>query len=179
MEIIIGIVAVAIVVAVIAIIWIGTRQRRTHRLQERFGAEYDETVGQADSRRRAEAELEARQKRVDTLHIVEVTPEEATQFADEWQGVQARFVDRPSEAIIEAEALVTRVMGRRGYPMADFDQRAADLSVDHPEVVSEYRQARAIAVANANGDASTEDLRQAMLHYRALFSELLGERAHR
>lgn len=177
MEIIIAIVAIVIVMAVIAIIWVGMRERRTHRLQEQFGAEYDEAVGHAGSRRSAESDLEARQKRVEKLNIVEVPPDEAAQFSDEWQGVQARFVDRPSEAITEAEALVTRVMGRRGYPVADFDQRAADISVDHPQVVSEYREARAIAVANANGEADTEALREAMLHYRALFTELLGKQA--
>lgn len=176
MEVAIAVLVAIVVVAIIlAIAWVWMRQRRTHDLQERFGPEYDETVGRSGNRRAAESELEARRKRVADLNIVDVPPEEADEYATEWERVQSRFVDYPSEAVAEADALVSRVMGRRGYPVADFEQRAADISVDHPQVVSEYREARSIAVANSNGDANTEDLREAMLHYRALFAELLGK----
>jgi hypothetical protein len=177
MEVAIVILGILLVVAVLAIAWVWMRQRRTRGLQERFGPEYDTAVDEAGSRSRAESDLSARRKRVENLHIVDVPRDEAEEYATEWEGVQARFVDHPSEAITEAEQLVTRVMGRRGYPVADFEQRAADISVDHPQVVSEYREARAIAIANSDGNASTEDLRKAMLHYRALFDELLGKQA--
>lgn len=172
-------IAVIVVVALLALAggWMWMGRRKTHALQDRFGPEYDRALDDVGSRRQAEAELNARRKRVENLEIVEVTPQERASFSAEWTAVQAHFVDTPSEAIAEADNLVTRVMGRRGYPMADFDQRAADISVDYPEVVSEYRDARAVAVANADGRASTEDLRQAMLHYRALFGELLGQKA--
>lgn len=178
MEAVIGIVIVVLflVVAALAVLWMMGR-RRSGALREQFGPEYERTIEEAGSRRRAEADLRERQKRVDELDIVEVPPEEADSFAREWTRVQAEFVDHPAEAIGEADQLVTRVMERRGYPVADFETRAADVSVSHPEVVSEYRDARAIAVQNADGGASTEELRQAMLHYRALFSELLGKTA--
>jgi FtsZ-interacting cell division protein ZipA len=176
---------VAIIVIVVAIVllviaggwWWMQRRRRTEGLREQFGTEYDRTLDQAGSRRDAEHDLADRQKRMADVQIVELSDEEANAFSGQWRDVQAKFVDRPSEAITEADSLVAQVMGRRGYPMADFDQRAADVSVDHPEVVSEYRDARSIAEKNADGGASTEDLRQAMLHYRALFDDLLGKRA--
>lgn len=178
MEAVVGIVALLlfVAVAVLAVLWMMGR-RRSNALREQFGPEYERTVEEAGDRRRAEADLRERQKRVDDLQIVELPAEEADSFAREWTRVQIHFVDHPSEAIGEADQLVTRVMERRGYPVADFDTRAADVSVSYPEVVSEYRDARAIAVKNADGGASTEELRQAMLHYRALFSELLGKTA--
>jgi hypothetical protein len=176
MEIAIAILVLFILAVVVAIAWVWMRQRRTHELQERFGPEYEEAIDRAGSRREAESELKERRKRVEKLNIVDVPREEAEEFSAEWESLQARFVEAPSEAITQADALVARVMGRRGYPVADFEQRAADISVDHSQVVSEYREARAIAVANSNGEASTEDLREAMLHYRALFTELLGKR---
>lgn len=178
MEIVIGIVALVLFIAVaaLAVMWMRGR-RRSSALRDQFGPEYDRTIEDAGGRREAEADLEARQKRVADLDIVDLPPEESDAFAREWTEVQARFVDRPSEAIGEADQLVTRVMERRGYPVADFDRRAADVSVAYPAVVPEYREARAIALKNAEGDASTEELRQAMLHYRALFEELLGKTA--
>jgi len=178
MGIAIAVLVVAVVLLAIALVWLWMRQRQRSRgLREQFGSEYDQTVEQAGSRRQAERELDARRERVSDLHIVELSEEESKTFASKWAEVQQHFVDKPSEAISEADNLVTRVMDRRGYPMSDFDQRAADISVDHPDVVSEYRDARAIAERNANGGASTEELRQAMLHYRSLFDELLGKRA--
>lgn len=178
MEVVVGIVALLIFIAIaaIAVMWM-TGRRRSRALREQFGPEYERTLQDAGDRRRAEADLRDRQRRVDDLDIVELPAEEADEFASEWTRVQAEFVDRPSEAIGAADQLVTRVMERRGYPVADFETRAADVSVSHPEVVSEYRDARAIALKNADGGASTEELRQAMLHYRALFSELLGKTA--
>jgi len=169
-------VSLVVVVAALVVLWMMGRGR-SNALREQFGPEYERTLEEAGSRRGAEADLRERQKRVDDLDLVELRPEEADSFAREWTRVQAEFVDHPSEAVGEADQLVTRVMERRGYPVADFDTRAADVSVSHPEVVSEYRDARAIAVRNADGGASTEELRQAMLHYRALFSELLGKAA--
>lgn len=178
MEVAIGIVALLLFIAVaaLAVLWMQSR-RRSSALRERFGPEYERTLEETGNRRRAEADLRDRERRVDDLAIVELPAEEADAFGRKWTRVQARFVDHPSEAIVEADQLVTRVMERRGYPVADFDRRAADVSVSHPEVVSDYRDARAIAVKNANGGADTEELRQAMLHYRALFSELLGKTA--
>ena len=178
METVIAVVAVLLflIVAALAVLWIMGR-RRSDALRERFGPEYDRAVDSAGNRRGAEADLRDRQRRVDSLDIVELSPDEADAFGSEWRQVQANFVDHPSEAVGEADRLVTRVMERRGYPVADFDQRAADISVAYPEVVAEYREARTVAVKNADGGASTEELRQAMLHYRALFSELLGTAA--
>lgn len=178
MEAVVGIVALLLFIALaaLAVMWM-TGRRRSRALRDQFGPEYERTLEEAGGRRRAEADLRDRQRRVDDLDIVEIPAEEADEFAREWTQVQAEFVDRPSEAIGNADQLVTRVMERRGYPVSDFDTRAADVSVSHPEVVSEYRDARAIALKNADGGASTEELRQAMLHYRALFSELLGKTA--
>jgi hypothetical protein len=174
---IIAIIAVLVLLVIAGGWWWMQQRKRSEGLRAQFGAEYDRTIEEAGSRRDAERDLDERRKRMADVQIVELTDEESSAFSEQWRDVQAKFVDRPSEAITEADSLVAQVMGRRGYPMADFDQRAADVSVDHPEVVSEYRDARSIAEKNANGGASTEDLRQAMLHYRALFDELLGKRA--
>jgi hypothetical protein len=124
-------------------------------------------------KRRAEEELAARQKRVETFHIRSLTAEERSRFSEAWHAVQARFVDDPSGAIVDADQLVKQVMETRGYPMGDFEQRAANISVDHPAVVTNYRAAREIAMENRNGNVNTEKLRQAMVHYRALFEDLL------
>jgi len=178
MAVAIVVIIVAVVVVLVLVGWMAMQRRQRSRgLREQFGSEYEQAVEETGDRKQAEADLDARRQRVESFEIVELRPDESASFTERWQTVQANFVDRPSEAITEAETLVTQVMVKRGYPMADFDQRAADVSVDHPEVVSEYREARAIAVKNADGNASTEDLRQAMLHYRALFDELLGKRA--
>jgi hypothetical protein len=169
---IILIVALAIAVGLIAVLLFS--RLRSQRLRERFGPEYERTLRETDDRRRAEAELEARQRRVQKLDIREIALDEATRYAQAWKVVQARFVDDPSGAVGEADRLVGEVMEKRGYPVGDFEQRAADLSVDHATVVEHYREAHAIAERQSGADADTEDLRRAMVHYRALFSDLLG-----
>jgi FtsZ-interacting cell division protein ZipA len=173
------IVVVALVVlgAVGAWLWSRRRRRRSERLAERFGPEYDATVASSEDRATAERDLEAREKRVRRLEIVELSPTQRTDYAEEWRAVQARFVDDPADAITLADRRVQEVMDVRGYPTADFEQRAADISVDHPQVVAEYRAAHAIAARYATDGAATEELRQALVHYRALFSELLGAAA--
>jgi hypothetical protein len=169
------ILAVVVVVVVGAVAWM-MMQRRSEDLRKRFGPEYDRVISERGDARRAESELAARQKRVDRFDIRPLESAERDQFIDAWRATQARFVDAPAEAIKDADRLVSEVMQARGYPVGDFDQRAADVSVDHPIVVENYRAARAIAIANQRGDVSTEDLRQAIVHYRALFEDLLETR---
>ena len=159
--------------AVAAAAWFFLQKRRSKQLREGFGPEYDHAVREHGDRRRAESDLQERQKRVERLHIRDLSPEERARFADAWRSTQARFVDDPPATIAEADRLVGEVMETRGYPVGDFEQRSADISVDHPHVVTNYRAAHAIAGAQERGEASTEDLRQAMVHYRALFEELL------
>lgn len=171
---------VILVVAVVAALLIGAAaawyflfyRRRTH-LRERFGPEYERAVVDIGDRRQAERELERREERVRSLDIRPLAPEQRARFADRWRRVQAQFVDSPTEAIRDADRLVMEAMEARGYPVGDFEQRAADVSVDHPRVVENYRAARDIALRSSRGEASTEDLRQAMVHYRALFEDLL------
>ncbi len=158
-----------------ALIWNATRKRRSQDLRDRFGPEYDRAVDAFGGPRPAERELAARQKRVEKFHIRPLSPELHQRFTEAWKRVQARFVDDPSMAVSEANGLVKEVMQTRGYPMVDFEQRAADISVDHPHVVDHYRAAREIALSNHQGRATTEELRQAMVHYRALFDDLLVE----
>jgi hypothetical protein len=176
MWIVIAVVAAVVIVGALAI-WYSARRRRqrSERLQSKFGQEYDAAVAHAD-RKHAEEELEARQKRVESFDLRELHPAEAARFADLWRGTQERFVDDPGGAVADADRLVGELMGARGYPMADFEQRAADVSVDHPDVVSNYRTAHRIAAQHSRGQASTEQLRQAMVHYRALFTGLLETR---
>lgn len=164
--------AILLVLAVIAAALLARRRRSAH-LAQRFGPEYERTVERMGSRGRAEADLAAREQRVRKLEIVPLAPHEAQRFRMEWQGLQARFVDNPRIAVAEADLLVRDVMTRRGYPMGDFDSRAADLSVEHPVVVENFRAAHAIALRHQRGEADTEALRQALVHYRALFTELL------
>jgi len=167
-------IAAAIVVGVVA--WTAFRNRRTKTLQEGFGPEYDRTVADAPSKREAEADLQERRKRHEELDIKPLSPNVREHYVVAWRETQARFVDDPAEAIGEADVLIQRVMRDRGYPTEDFDQRAADVSVDHPDVVNNFRAAHGISVAHTRGNASTEDLRQALVHYRALFDELLESR---
>lgn len=169
----IWLVVAIVVIVVVAVLWLAMSRRRSQQLRDRFGPEYEHTVRTEKNVRRAEAALQARAKRVDALHIRPLTPEDATRFDASWRGVQARFVDDPKGAVTEADRLVGEVMSVRGYPLGDFEQRVADISVDHPDVVMNYRAAREIASVHARGQASTEDLRQAMVHYRALFKDLL------
>jgi hypothetical protein len=150
-----------------------TRRRRSQQLAERFGPEYERTVERMGSRGKAEADLAAREKRVRKFELVPLAPQDAQRFRTEWQSLQARFVDSPGAAVTEADTLVRDLMTRRGYPMGDFETRAADISVDHPLVVEHYRSAHDIALRHHRGEADTEGLRQALVHYRALFSELL------
>jgi len=165
-------IAIVIILAVVAFaFWMYTKQRQRAALRGRFGPEYERAVDDYGERGRAEAALAARAERVEQLHIRPLAADESARYAAEWRTVQSRFVDQPEQAIGEADRLVGEVMQNRGYPMGDFDQRAADVSVDHPRVVEHYRAAHRIA----HSDASTEDLRQAM-HYRALFEELIDIR---
>jgi len=173
-QVIWAIVAVAIVAAAV-VVWYVMNRRRTEQLRERFGPEYDHVVEESGDIRKAEASLQARAKRVAKLHIHPLTVDEAARFSTAWQRVQAQFVDDPDRAITEADKLVGEVMSTRGYPVGDFDQRVEDISVDHPDVVMNYRAARDIARQHSHGRASTEDLRQAMVHYRALFRDLLAD----
>ena len=162
--------AVAVAIVLLAIAWAAARKRRTSHLREGFGPEYDRTVDEAGSRRRAESELSDREKRREELDIRPLAPGTRDRFADRWRAVQERFVDDPSGALRDAHVLVVEVMRERGYPTDDFEQRAADVSVDHPHVVENYRSAYAISERD---EADTEEQRQAMVHYRALFDELL------
>ncbi len=164
---------VLIVIAIAVGAFLFWQWRRSAALQQKFGPEYQRAVGQFGDERKAEAELAAREKRVRSLNIRSLTPEEQARFTEAWKKAQARFVDEPSQAAAEADTLVKELMQARGYPVGDFEQRAADISVDHPNVVSNYRAAREIALRNNAGKATTEDIRQAMVHYRSLFEELL------
>jgi FtsZ-interacting cell division protein ZipA len=170
--VIVAIVLIALIVAALLVM----RQRRSQQLQEGFGPEYKRTVEErGGDRREAEAELRERRQRRDEFEVRELEPAARDRYAEQWRAAQRRFVDEPAPAVGEADALVMEVMRDRGYPVADeFDQRAADVSVDHPEVVEHYRAAHDISGRATAGEASTEDLRQAMVHFRALFVELLG-----
>jgi hypothetical protein len=171
------VVAVVVLVAIAgAVATIGARRHRTKQLQERFGPEYDRALEQHGSRKEAETKLTERKERREGLEIRQLEPEQRDRFAEEWRGVQGRFVDAPQEAVRESDRLVKEVMRQRGYPVDNFDQRADDVSVDHPHVVENFRSAGQIAERNERGEASTEDLRQATVHYRALFEELLETR---
>jgi hypothetical protein len=170
-------IVVGVIVVLALVAWQAVRARRTRDLRGRFGPEYDRTVEGADSRRAAEADLAARAERRDTLDIRPLDSATRSHFVGEWQRVQARFVDDPPGAVAEADVLIQSVMRERGYPVDDFDQRAADVSVDHPDVVENYREGHRLAKAGAIGDGTTEDLRQAMRHYRALFQDLVEDSA--
>ena len=166
--------AVVIIVALAAFIVAYIRRRqRTGKLRRQFGPEYKRVVDRYGDQGKAESELAAREKRVQKLEIRSLTAEERARFSHEWKKTQAHFVDEPSRAVSDANALVKDVMQTRGYPVADFEQRVADISVDHADVVANYRSARDIAERNNSGNATTEDLRQAMVYYRSLFEELL------
>jgi ABC-type nickel/cobalt efflux system permease component RcnA len=167
---------VALVVVVVAfgayIVW---REWRSKKLRSRFGPEYSRTVKETGSRGKAESRLKAREERVEKFHIRPLTREQKVRYLATWQSVQAEFVDDPRQAVRRADALLGDIMAARGYPVNDFEQRSADLSVDHPQVVQNYRNAHAIASRHERGEAGTEELRQAMIHYRTLFDELVAE----
>lgn len=168
---------IALVAAIGVAAWLYLQKRRTELLQERFGPEYARVVHEHGDLKRAERVLEDRQERVEKLNIRTLTPAEADRFAERWRGTQARFVDDPKGATEEADELVGELMLARGYPVGDFEQRAADVSVDHPRVVEHYRAAHTIALRSTRGEADTEDLRQALVHFRALFEDLLDVEA--
>ena len=171
------IIAVVVVIAVIGIAaWLSFRKRRTKKLRSKFGgAEYARAVEEGGTRRQAEAGLKERAERVESLKIRELAPGDRARFVESWNRVQARFVDGPGGAVTEADQLLGDVMATRGYPVSDFEQRAADISVDHPLVMENYRTAHEIADRQTRGLANTEDLRQAMIKYRTLFEELVGQ----
>jgi len=170
----VALVVVVAVVVIAALIVIAYRRRRSQHLKQQFGAEYDRAVLERGDPAKAEVELINREKRVQSFSIKELNPTMREQFRQDWIQVQNRFVDDPAIAVSEADSLVNRVMATRGYPMSDFEQRAADISVTYPAIVQNYRAARNIVQRHGRGQAGTEDLRQAMVHYRSLFDELLG-----
>jgi hypothetical protein len=171
--VILAIVVIALIVAVLVLVM---RQRQSKQLQKGFGPEYDRTIEErGGDRREAEAELRARRERREQFEVRPLDPAAREAYAERWRAAQRRFVDQPGPAVGEADRLVMEVMRDRGYPVADeFEQRAADVSVDHPDVVEHYRAAHAISIRATGGEAGTEDLRQSMVHFRALFDELLG-----
>ena len=169
------VVLVIAVVVIAALAFVTSRRRRSQQLRERFGPEYDHVLRQEGDSRKAEGVLEFRRKRRDKFHIRALPAADRSSFTVRWNEVQARFVDDPRGAVTVADSLVTDVMQARGYPIGEFEQRAADLSVDYPLIIENYRAAHDIAMRHSEGKASTEDLRQAMVHYRLLFQELLEE----
>lgn len=163
----------ATIVVVGLLAYIALSMRRTHALRARYGPEYEHLARTIGDKARVEKELDARERRVSRLHIRLLEERELGPYRDSWRSVQTQFVDDPRRAVAEADRLVQDVMNARGYPVGDFDQNAADISVDHPSVVMHYRAAHEVASRSAAGQASTEDLRQALIHYRALFDDLL------
>jgi len=170
--IIVLVVAVIVVAAIVSLI---LRKRRSEKLRQRFGPEYDRVVKQQGDPKKAEGVLEFREKRREKFKIRPLSASDKSSFEYRWNEVQRQFVDDPRGAVTLADSLITDVMQTRGYPMGDFEQRAADISVDHPVVVDNYRAGREIALRHSRGQASTEDLRQAMVHYRTLFDELVHD----
>ena len=168
---VLGIVVVLALIAIAA--WLLLQKKQSNRLQKRFGPEYGHAVGDLGSRARAESELKARESRVERLKIVALSPAEAIRFSQAWSALQGRFVDNPKGVVTQADQLVRELMLARGYPVGDFERRAADISVDHATVVDHYRAAQAIAVRDQRGEADTEEQRKAVVHFRALFDELL------
>lgn len=171
-----GWIIVAVVVVALAIIgFFVWRSRRSHTIQDRYGSEYQRAVEHAGSRSKAESELREREARVAKLPLTELTAEQRARFTEAWTALQTEFVDEPQAAVVHADVLLGDVMKARGYPVGDFEQRAADISVDHPVVVENYRAAHEIAMHHGTGTGTTEDLRKAMLHYRTLFEELVKD----
>jgi hypothetical protein len=176
------VIAAVLVVALIAVAFLSTREqkrRQSRRLQERFGPEYGRVVAERGDRTKAESELKARENRVERLTIVALAPADAAKFGQAWNALQGRFIDNPKGVVMDADRLVRDLMVKRGYPMGDFERRAADISVDHPALVETYRSAQAIAQRDQRGEASTEELRKAVVYYRTLFDELLEVRTAR
>jgi len=168
------IVLIIVVLVIIAAIVYGVQAGRRKKLQNTFGPEYDRVVADTGNRTEAEKELREREKRHAGLELKELSPESQQRYRAAWEEVQIQFVDNPSEAVGTADELVTRLITERGYPTAEYDERLADLSVEHANTLQHYREAHGISERNAAGQASTEDLRLALVHYRALFADLLG-----
>jgi hypothetical protein len=171
--IVIGAVLIVALIAAVGAWAYAQGRKRSQRLQQHYGPEYGRTVERLGNQSKAEADLLAREKRVQRLNIIPLSAADAARFGQAWTSLQGRFVDNPKGVVIEADRLVSEVMAKRNYPVGDFESRAADVSVDHPAVVANYRAARAIAVRDKAAEATTEDLRKAVVHYRALFAELL------
>jgi hypothetical protein len=169
---VIWVLVIVVAVLLCAVIWLVLRRRRTAQLQEGFGPEYDRTLEERGDQRAAEAELRERVQRRRSYDIRELEPAARERYAERWRHTQAHFVDQPASTLADADALVSEVMRERGYPVDDFETQAADVSVDHPGVVEHYRQAHAV---RASDETSTEELREAFVHYRALFDDLLGD----
>jgi hypothetical protein len=165
--------AVIVIIALFAWLYARNRRSKTAGLRQKFGPEYDRAVLTHGSERKAEAKLADRKERVEKLNLRDLDRVESDRFSKQWESVQSRFVDSPKGAVAEADDLVSSVMKARGYPVSDFDQRTADISVDHPRVVENYRTAHEIALRVGKDQATTEDLRTAMIHYRSLFEELV------
>ena len=172
-KVIVFVAALIVIAAVLVWLYVRNRRRTTAGLRQKFGSEYDRAVLAHGSERKAESKLEDREKRVEMLKIRDLDPTEHKRYSRQWEAIQSRFVDSPKGAVVEADDLVSSVMKTRGYPVSDFDQRAADISVDHPRVVENYRSAHEIALRLGKDQATTEDLRTAMIHYRSLFEELV------
>src|ERR1700685_1055100 len=164
---------VILVIAVVAWLHVQKRRSTTAGLRKKFGPEYERAVQKHGSERKAEAKLADRLERVEKLNIRDLDPLERDRFSKQWESVQSRFVDSPRGAVAEADDLVSSLMKTRGYPVSDFEQRAADISVDHPRVLENYRSAHTIALRVGKDEATTEELRTAMIHYRSLFEELV------
>jgi Tfp pilus assembly protein PilX len=169
----VAIIVVIVIILVVAAVSATAARRR--RLKERFGPEYDRMVADQQSQRRAESELASRERRVRSLDIRPLTPAARTEYAAQWTSIQERFVDHPASAVSQAQQLVTAVLQDRGYPTEGYDQMLADLSVEHARTLEHYRSAHGISESTADGSASTEDMRQAMIHYREMFDDLLGD----
>jgi len=169
------IVVAVLLIAGLILAPIFSRRRRSDNLRTKFGTEYDHTVQVVGDEKKAQTELEERQKRVKNLNILPLSASDRERYLGDWSAVQSKFVDEPGQAVLDADRLIMEVMQLRAYPLSDFDQRAADISVIYPNLVSNYRAARAIAIKNEQQLADTEELRQAMIYYRPLFEELLGK----
>jgi hypothetical protein len=174
-RLLIGIVVVMVLIAVVAALASRARRAKTEALRSRFGPEYERTI--REHGRKGEAQLAAREARVNGFKIRQLTVAERERFVAEWEALQMRFVDHPKTAVAEADEVVGSLMAARGYPATSFEQRAEDISVNHPQMVTHYRSAHAVAVRATGTEESTEEMRQAMIHYRALFDELIGEAA--
>lgn len=171
-QLVITVVVIAVIVAIAAFVWFSARRRA---LRSRFGPEYDRAVAEQDSRSDAERELRERERRHAELTLTPLTDESRRRYAADWEEIQAQFIDSPSDAVGSADELVTRLVAERGYPTEDYEDQLAHLSVEHAQTLTHYRDAHEIHLSNERGEASTEQLRQAVVHYRALFAELLGE----